>query len=89
MDKQFYIGQYMVSYILIILCYLLLSFFTQVRLENLFDDALTVDLEEFLIWAAPGTGRNIEVISLHHGIHQNDYNRCILSIAITTITIMK
>ena len=33
------------------------------RLENLFDDALTVDLEEFLSWAAPGTGRNIEVMS--------------------------
>ena len=33
------------------------------RLENLFDDALTVDLEEFLSWAAPGAGKNIEVMS--------------------------
>ena len=64
MGKQLYIGQYMVSYILTILCDLLFSlFFVQVRLENLFDDALTVDLEEFLSWAAPGAGKNIEVMS--------------------------
>merc|ERR1712113_835490 len=35
-----------------------------VRLENLFDNDLTVDLKEFFSWAAPGTGRNIEVMSL-------------------------
>ena len=85
MGKQLYIGQYMVSSAYSVIFY---SLFTQVRLENLFDDALTVDLEEFLSWAAPGTGRNIEVISLHHGIHQNDYNRCIINIAIVITTII-
>ena len=85
MGKQLYIGQYMVSSAYSVIFYSL--FFTQVRLENLFDDALTVDLEEFLSWAAPGAGRNIEVMSLH-GIHKNDYNRAIVITSITII-IMK
>ena len=34
------------------------------RLENLLDEAVTLDLEEFLSWAAPAEGRKVEVMSL-------------------------
>ena len=40
------------------------SFLGQVRLENLHDEAVTLDLEEFLSWAAPAEGRKVEVMSL-------------------------
>ena len=39
-------------------------FLEQVRLENLRDEAVTLDLEEFLSWAAPAEGRKVEVTSL-------------------------
>ena len=34
------------------------------RLENLRDEAVTLDLEEFLSWAAPAEERKVEVMSL-------------------------
>ena len=34
------------------------------RLENLHDEAVTLDLEEFLSWAVPTEGRKVEVMSL-------------------------
>lgn len=42
----------------------ILLFLQQVRLENLHDGAVTLDLEEFLTWAAPAGGRKVEVMSL-------------------------
>ena len=36
----------------------------QGRLENLLDEAVTLDLEEFLSWAVPAQGRKVEVMSL-------------------------
>ena len=34
------------------------------RLENMHDEAVTLDLEEFLSWAVPAEGRKVEVMSL-------------------------
>ena len=38
------------------------------RFENLHDDAVTLDLEEFLSWAVPAEGRKVEVMSLDGGL---------------------
>ena len=50
------------------LLHILLIFGDQVRLENLHDEAVTLDLEEFLSWAVPAEGRKVEVMSLDGGL---------------------
>ena len=40
----------------------------QVRLENLLEEAVTLDLEELLSWAVPAEGRKVEVMSLDGGL---------------------
>ena len=57
MDGQLYFGQINCSFAYS-------PFLGQVRLENLHDEAVTLDLEEFLSWAAPAEGRKVEVMSL-------------------------
>ena len=50
------------------LLHILLIFGDQVRLENLHDEVVTLDLEEFLSWAVPAEGRKVEVMSLDGGL---------------------
>ena len=50
------------------LLHILLIFGDQVRLENLHDEAVTLDLKGFLSWAVPAEGRKVEVMSLDGGL---------------------